>query len=96
VDALRLPSALTLDRFAHLPDEVTAATEPLATDPGFTVNTDLPALVERVGRSRELARQLVPVAFIPLAAISFFVIYLAVGYGIFGRRPELGLVALRG
>ena len=75
---------------------MTAATEALADDPGYAVNTDLPALVERVERSRELARQLVPVAFIPLVAICFFVIYLAVGYGIFGRRPELGLVALRG
>jgi putative ABC transport system permease protein len=96
VDALAPASALTLDRFPGLTAEVNQATEALLSDPGYAVNTDLPALAQRVERSRALARQLVPVAFIPLAAIAFFVIYLAVGYGVFGRRQELGLVALRG
>jgi FtsX-like permease family protein len=96
LDAMATDAALTLDRFPHLTDEVNRATEAMLADPGYTVNTDLPVLAERVERSRALARQLVPVAFIPLAAIAFFVIYLAVGYGVFGRRPELGLVALRG
>ena len=56
----------------------------------------VPELAQRVQTSRELAGQLGPVAFSPLAAISLFVIYLAVGYGVFGRREEIGLVALRG
>ena len=60
------------------------------------MNTSLPDLVDRVAANREVAHELVPVAFIPLVALCFFVIYLAVAYGIFGRRQELGLVALRG
>ncbi len=96
IDALAPASILTDERLASLPDEIATATEPLLADPTYAVVTDLPALAERVARSRDLAGQLVPLAFIPLATISFFVIYLAVGSGVFGRRTELGLVALRG
>jgi FtsX-like permease family protein len=96
VDALAPASTLTAERLERLPDEIAVVTEPLLADTTYAVNTDLPALSDRVDRSRELAGQLVPIAFVPLAAISLFVIYLAVGYGVFGRRPELGLVALRG
>jgi hypothetical protein len=96
VDAVAPPSILTGARLASLPGEISAATEPLLADPTYGINTDVAALAERVARSRDLAGRLVPLAFIPLAAISFFVIYLAVGFGVVGRRNELGLVALRG
>jgi FtsX-like permease family len=96
LDALAEPGALTGERLDGLPEEIESLLTGIDELPNITVATDLPALAERVANSRELARQLGPVAFIPLAGISFFVIYLAVGYGVFGRRGELGLVALRG
>ncbi len=96
LDALAPPHVLTPERVEALPAEVTNATAPLRNVTSVIVSTDLPTLSERIATSRALARQLGPVAFIPLAGISFFVIYLAVGYGVFGRRTELGLIALRG
>ena len=96
VDSLAQPGTLTVDRLTDLRAEVEDTLEPLADDPGYAIETDLPILADRVEESRRAARQLVPVAFVPLIAISFFVIFLAVGYGIFGRRQELGVVTLRG
>jgi hypothetical protein len=60
------------------------------------VEVDLPAVLDRIDRSRELARQVVPVAAVPLVALCWFVIFLSVGAGTMARRHELGLVALRG
>jgi len=96
VDALAPPSALTIDRLAGLKQEIDRITAPLAEQPSVTVNTRITDLADRVAANRAVAHELVPVAFIPLVALCFFVIYLAVAYGIFGRRQELGLVALRG
>lgn len=96
VDALAPPATLTEQRLDGLADEIGDVLSSLGEIPFTAIDSELPALAERVATSRELARQLGPVAFIPLAGISFFVIYLAVAYGIFGRRRELGLVALRG
>jgi hypothetical protein len=96
IDTLAPAGALTLLRFETLPDEVARVLEPIAEDQLYAVETEIPALAERIRASRDSARQLVPVAFVPLVAISFFVIFLAVGHGIFGRRQELGMVTLRG
>src|SRR5690606_33465839 len=96
VTMVALPSALTLDRLPALPGELERTLEPIAEDSTYTVRTQIPALVERIESSRHFARLLVPVAFLPLVGIALFVIFLAVGYGIFGRRQELGLVTLRG
>ena len=97
MDALARRPALTLDRLRRAGRRGRPRpSKPLQADSSYAVNTDLRRWPTGSQRSRELARQLVPVAFVPLAAIAFFVIYLAVGYGVFGRRHELGLVALRG
>jgi putative ABC transport system permease protein len=97
VDAFLPPERLTLDRVDTLPDEILNVTQPIGESAqGIIVSTDLPALVDRIDNSRDLARQLVPVAFIPLVALCWFVIFLAVAAGVFGRRTELGLVVLRG
>jgi putative ABC transport system permease protein len=97
VDAVAGPGALTLDRLAGLPDEVQAALEPLqGEDQEFLSFTDIPALVDRIETSRRLAGRLVPVAFIPLVALCWFAVFIAVSSGTFGRRGELGLVTLRG
>ncbi|GIH13506.1 ABC transporter permease [Rugosimonospora africana] len=62
----------------------------------ISVTTGIPNLLDRIDRERKLAHQLVPVAGVPLVALAWFVIFLAVGYGTGDRRFELGLVALRG
>ena len=83
------PRPLTLDRVAGLADRARAGHRPgrRATRPTSSRPT-LPALAERVAASREVARRLVPVAFVPLVGICFFVIFLAVGYG--DLRPPAG------
>lgn len=65
---------------------------------GLSVNvsTSIPNLLDRIDRGRALAHQTVPVAAVPLVLLAYFVIFLAAGYGVDGRRPELAVVALRG
>jgi hypothetical protein len=96
LDTLAPAEALTLERVDGLPEELEQVLGPVTGDQSYAVETDIPELAERVEASREIAGRLVPVAFIPLVGISFFVIFLAVGYGISGRRPELAVVTLRG
>jgi hypothetical protein len=96
VDSLAPPETLTLDRLAGLPAEIQQITAQIEGGQQLSVNTDLPKLAARVQRSRELAGELVPIAFVPLIALCFFVIHLAARYGVFGRRQELGMVTLRG
>ena len=53
-------------------------------------------LLERIERSREVSRQIVPVAGLPLVGLCWLVIFLAVAHGAGARRHEQALVALRG
>lgn len=100
VDALPVPEAFAPERLpalraqfaqleANLGGETTAAAY-------GGLKADLPALLDRIERARGLARQVVPVAAVPLVALCWFVIFLAVAFGTTARRHELGLVALRG
>jgi hypothetical protein len=61
-----------------------------------TVNTDIPTLLDRISANRTLVGQVVPVAAVPLILLCWFVIYLAVAAATEQRRPEFGLLALRG
>ena len=54
-----------------------------------TVSGDIPALVERMQHGREVAGMLVPVAFVPLVAMCWFAVFLAVGSGFAARRQEI-------
>jgi hypothetical protein len=63
---------------------------------GINEHTSIPDLLDRVDASRREAHELVPVALVPLVALAWFVIFLAVGFGTAARRRELGLLALRG
>jgi putative ABC transport system permease protein len=95
VDAFAGPAAFTPDRLPALRArvaEITGGDLGL----GVRVSTDLPGLLDRIDRGRQLAHQLVPVAAVPLVVLAWFVIFLAVRYATEARRPELGLVALRG
>jgi hypothetical protein len=97
VDAYLPADRMTLERLATLREEIADISGPIdEADQGYLVTSDIPALIDRIEGSRELARQLVPVAFVPLVGLCWFVIFLAIAAGVFGRRSELGLVVLRG
>ena len=100
VDSLPAPDAFTPERlpalraeFEELRDDLGGA---IGGDAYATILADLPALLDRIEVARGLARQVVPVAAVPLVALCWFVIFLAVAFGTTARRHELGLVALRG
>jgi hypothetical protein len=93
-DLLSQPSTFAPDRLDGLRDELVAIRGRL---PGqATVATDMPALLDRISANRALVGQVVPVAAVPLIVLCLFVIYLAVAAGTEQRRPEFGLLALRG
>ncbi|MBX6751231.1 MAG: hypothetical protein IRY85_16455 [Micromonosporaceae bacterium] len=96
VDALAPPDVLTPDRLERIRTEVFTVIDLLRGTPDVAIATALPDLAQRVATGRELAAQLGPIAFIPLAGFSLFVIYLAVAHGVLGRRTEIAMVALRG
>ncbi|MER7009726.1 hypothetical protein ABT297_42715, partial [Dactylosporangium sp. NPDC000555] len=97
VDATAAPSTFDAERLDRLRGELAELKERAARlSQQFAVRTDIPGLVDRVERSRALARQTVPVGAIPLLLLAYLVLYLAVDYGVEGRRPELAVIALRG
>ena len=102
VSAIPGPDAFGVDEIPALRAELAELNENLSAEDGppssrfATLQVDLSAVLDRIDRSRELARQVVPVAAVPLVALCWFVIFLAVGAGTAARRRELGLVALRG
>ncbi|WP_326562914.1 FtsX-like permease family protein [Micromonospora sp. NBC_01796] len=100
VDSIPGPDALTPDRLPALRAEYEELKDDLGGSAGgagyATMLADLPDLLDRIEDSRGLARQVVPVAAVPLVALCWFVIFLAVAFGTAARRHELGLVALRG
>jgi hypothetical protein len=98
VDVLGTPAAFAPDRLASLRAEVAEVDDRVGELGGsqISVSTRIPNLLDRIDRERKVAHELVPVAGVPLVALAWFVIFLAVGYGTGDRRFELGLVALRG
>lgn len=75
-------------------DKVTELARQLGTS--ITVDTRLPQLLDRIDAGRSAARLIVPLLATPLVLLACLSIFLAVGYGTEGRRPELAVVALRG
>ena len=97
IDSSAGPGALDVDKLdgvqaalAGLKDMTVKIGAPILTETG------IPDLLARIAAGRAAARVIVPVIAVPLVLLSCFVIYLAVGYGTEGRRPELAVVALRG
>ncbi len=97
IDSAAGPGALEVDKLAGvraaldgLRDMTVKIGAPIQT------STDIPDLLARIEAGRAAARVIVPVIAVPLVLLSCFVIFLAVGYGSDGRRPELAVVALRG
>jgi putative ABC transport system permease protein len=96
IDGVAGPGALDVDRIAALRAGVAALQENLTRTGGVTLNTQIPALLDRIDTGRKAAHLIVPVMAVPLILLACLSIFLAVGYGTEGRRPELAVVALRG
>jgi putative ABC transport system permease protein len=62
----------------------------------LTLNTQLHATIEKVERDRRLVSLGVPVGAFQLLVLCWFALYLAVKYTGEERRPDIGLVKLRG
>ncbi len=98
VDAIMPDRLLTPERIPVLRRQLQAAEERLSQDDpyGTGLLTSLPGLLDRIDAQGTQARALLPIAAAPLIALCWFVIHLAVGHGVWGRRQEFGIVALRG
>ncbi|MGX6603099.1 ABC transporter permease [Micromonosporaceae bacterium Da 78-11] len=91
------PGALDVDRLPALRTglaTLTAATADLGGEVGL--RTGIPAVLDRIDAGRAAAHRIVPVLAVSLVLLACLTIFLAVGYGTEGRRPELAVVALRG
>jgi putative ABC transport system permease protein len=64
--------------------------------PGLQLASGLSTLMARIDQGRAAAHRIVPVLAVCLVLLTCLTIFLAVGYGTEGRRPELAVVALRG
>jgi putative ABC transport system permease protein len=98
LDAVMPPGLLTPERLPPLRGQLQAAEQRLTQDDpyGAGLLTVMPALLDRIENHGTQARALLPIAAAPLIALCWFVIHLAVGHGVWGRRQEIGTVALRG
>lgn len=98
VDAILPADLLTPERVPLIRKQLRAAEERLAQEDPFSAGplTTLPRLLDRIEGHGDHARALLPIAAAPLIALCWFVIHLAVGHGIWGRRQEVGAVVLRG
>ncbi|MEU8817099.1 FtsX-like permease family protein [Actinoplanes sp. NPDC048796] len=97
LDGYAGPGALDVDRLPALQ----AGLDQLRTDvgglgAGVELRSGLPDLLTRVDEGRRAAHRIVPVLAVALVLLACLTIFLAVGYGTEGRRPELAVVALRG
>ncbi|GAA0580979.1 hypothetical protein GCM10010172_77370 [Paractinoplanes ferrugineus] len=97
LDGSAPPGALTVDRL----DAVRSALAGLQArtsvlGPGIELETAIPDLLTRIDAGRSAAHRIVPVLAVSLVLLACLTIFLAVGYGTEGRRPELAVVALRG
>lgn len=94
LDAILPRHRLTAERIDEFRQQLTAAGQHDIVGGGAT--TSLPGMLDRIEGHGEHARALLPIAATPMVVLGWFVVYLAVGQGLSGRRHELGLVALRG
>ncbi|MCY1141104.1 ABC transporter permease [Actinoplanes sp. Pm04-4] len=97
LDAYPEPGALAVDK---LPPVRTGLSEVqtgvTALGGGVDLYSQLPGVLERIESGRAAGHRIVPVLAVALVLLACLTIFLAVGYGTEGRRPELAVVALRG
>ena len=97
IDGVAAPGALTAERLPEVRAGLAALTTQVTTlGSPVELDTGVPALLTRIDRGRTAAHQIVPVVAVALVLLACLTIFLAVGYGTEGRRPELAIVALCG
>ncbi|MGW5363013.1 hypothetical protein [Actinopolymorpha pittospori] len=98
LDAVMPRGLLTPERVPVVRSQLEAAEQRLTQDDpyGAGLLTLMPSLLDRIEEHGTQARALLPIAAAPLIALCWFVIHLAVGHGVWGRRQEIGTVVLRG
>ncbi|GAA2760232.1 hypothetical protein GCM10009872_55930 [Actinopolymorpha rutila] len=98
LDSIMPTGLLTPDRLPVVRSQLKAAERRLLEDDpyGGGLLSTVPSLLDRIEAHGKHARALLPIAAAPLIALCWFVIHLAVGHGVWGRRQEIGAVALRG
>jgi putative ABC transport system permease protein len=97
IDGYGSVSALGVDRLPAIRAGLTGLDEAVRqSGAGLVLTTGIPALLQRIDAGRQAAHRIVPVLAVCLVLLTCLTIYLAVGYGTEGRRPELAVVALRG
>nr|WP_221377629.1 FtsX-like permease family protein [Actinoplanes polyasparticus] len=97
LDAFPGPGALDVDKLPAVRDglaDVQAGVT--AFQGGVELHSQLPDLLARIDSGRAAGHRIVPVLAVALVLLACLTIFLAVGYGTEGRRPELAVVALRG
>ena len=95
VDLVAEPALLVDHSPAEVRDTLNAATV-VAADNRLTLNTRIGAVIDRVEHDRTLVSVGVPVGAFQLLVLCWFALYLAVKYTGEERRPDVGLVKLRG
>jgi len=98
LDAILPERLLTPERIPQLRRELQTAERRLSQQnpSGISLLTRLPEMLDRIEEQGRHARALLPIAAAPLLALCWLVIHLAVGHGVWSRRQELGIVAVRG
>ncbi|MET0415360.1 MAG: FtsX-like permease family protein [Actinoplanes sp.] len=97
VDGYAGPGALDVDRLPAVReglDELRTVTD--ANSSSIVMRSGLPGLLTRIDAGRVTLHRVVPVLAVALVLLACLTIFIAVGYGTEGRRPELAVVALRG
>src|SRR6185312_10756095 len=88
---------LTVDRLDRVRTGLSALTAQVTTlGSPVELDTGVPGLLARIDQGRSAMHLIVPVVAVALVLLACLTIFLAVGYGTEGRRPELAVVALRG
>ncbi|WP_432835906.1 FtsX-like permease family protein [Dactylosporangium sp. CA-092794] len=95
VDMVAGPSLLVDNATEDVRSRLAAATV-VAANNRLTLNTQLPTTIDQVERDRRLVSLGVPVGAFQLLVLCWFALYLAVKYTGEERRPDIGLVKLRG
>ncbi|MEV6848550.1 FtsX-like permease family protein [Actinoplanes sp. NPDC051411] len=97
LDGYAGPGALSVDRLPAIrAGLVQLRANATQLGPGLQLSSGLSTLMTRIDQGRTAAHSIVPVLAVCLVLLTCLTIFLAVGYGTEGRRPELAVVALRG
>ena len=97
IDGFAGPSALAVANLGSLREGLAnLSLQTFQLGENVSMTSGIPDLLDRIDAGRGAAWLIVPVVAVPLVLLACLSIYLAVAYGIEGRRPELAVVALRG